>query len=512
MEKLEFRIPPEGQRRLISELAQQYANPLHALREYIVNSIDAIDDGKIKDSLIKILLSPKGRRIIVEDNAYGMDEEKVRSLPVQVGNSAKFGRIDQRGEKAVGLLAFGSVGHMIHIVTKTKGEQMFNYLRYEKKDEEVQEPVFDRFTTDTVNREQYGVFPCGTRVILDTNTDIFRKNLTESAIERFVQETFFPLMQTRRISMKIGDADIGSTRKIQEPEIAGDILLNENLTFKAKSKRDNEPKDYDLFAYLVFNPDIENGKVAVFSKDVKVYNSIVQLEESLADLDFWRCRQITGYINEPNLKITLGREGINRDSNAYRGLVNLLEEIHNRYWPQISDQIKRKRFDKGNKLIDNVWKELEEVYKITDPLDKQTRGQPEKRPKGENDKDKRKQGGCGGDRERKFPFQYSQMDFGLGEEELRSRLDTDSGYPIIQINTSHRDYIRIVVDSRDKDVVRDYIFDITAPQIALWEARRRIERGGTLGDPYEMSARISGRTQDLKYAPHEKNGKRRNGD
>jgi len=47
----------------------------------------------------------------------------------------------------------------------------------------------------------------------------------------------------------------------------GNILLNQFLTFQAKSK--GELKDYQVFAYLVFNPEIENGKVYLNMAELK---------------------------------------------------------------------------------------------------------------------------------------------------------------------------------------------------------------------------------------------------
>lgn len=502
MEKIKFKIPEEGQRRLISESALQYSNPLHALREYLTNAIDAIDDGKINDGLVKILLSQNGKSVIVEDNASGMNEKKVRSLPVEIGVSAKQGRLDQRGEKAVGLLAFGSMGYRMHIITRTKEEQYYNYLRYEKnEDNQIEDPEFTKLTTSEVIREFYGTFHHGTRIIVNTNPDILKRNLTETAIEKFVQETYFPLMQTRRISLKIGNADNGSLRKVTELEMNGDILLNQFLTFQAKSK--GELKDYQVFAYLIFNPEIENGKVSVYSKDVKVYNSVVQLEESLAELDFWKCRQITGYINEPNLKITLGREGINRDSNAYKSLVSLLEQIHENYWPQISEQLKKRKAVKGNRLVDNAWEDLEKAYQVTEPINIIPRGPPQNpKPHTPNPNPITRN-------PRRFPFGKRFEQFGLGQEKLRSKLETDLGYPVVVINNVHPDY-KTNVQEGDEKSAKEYVFDISAPIIALWETEKLIERGGSLGDQYEMVQTIARRAQDLKYAStNRKNGKKK---
>src|SRR3989344_2480950 len=135
MEEITPRMSDEGQQRLLVKLARQYSNPLNVIREYFTNAIDAIDEHNIEDGLVRVLIAKDDNRFIIDDNAIGMDETRVKELPVNIGESIKSEKVDQRGEHAVGLLSFGSAGDMMHLITRKEGDRKFSYLRYEIKNE-----------------------------------------------------------------------------------------------------------------------------------------------------------------------------------------------------------------------------------------------------------------------------------------------------------------------------------------------------------------------------------------
>ncbi len=520
MIQLKFVIPNEAHSRLVYQLGTQYPNPLHALREYMTNAIDAID--KVRgtypnmEGLVKVLLSPENRRVMIEDNAVGMSEAEMIRRPENIGLSAKLNRIDQRGEKGVGLLAFASVGHMVHIISRRKGEHNYSYLRYEKKSDSL-DPKFDKLNESEVKRDFFGGFQQGTKVVIDVNSEILQKNFKFELVEKYIQETYLPLLMRKGTRFQIGTTQMGHLQKINAPSLEGISLISEELEFQANRSR--EDVTYNLFAHIVFNPDIDHGKVMVFSKDVKVYDSVIQLEDELADCELWKCRQILGFINEPHLKLTLGRDGINRNDRAYHGLVGLLQSIHKQHWPNIAARVKQSRAEKGSKIVHEAFEDLEKAYQITDPLNKAVRTRPEpgpdqdhnQTPEGwpdtpepdpEPDPDHRPPKKP---KRRRFPFGQSKIfHFGLGEEKLRSKLDTTMGEPVVAVNSSHGNYVDVVVQGKDTKKAKEYVFDVSTPVIAGWEAQKEIERGGSLGDAFEMAGHIARRAQDLKYATFRK--------
>ena len=91
--------------RILALLGQVYDAPEEALKEYVSNSIDAeaqniiVDVTERRDGVVRVL-----------DDGAGMTLEKLRTLPVAVGLSDKAELENKIGEKAIGLLAFHSLG------------------------------------------------------------------------------------------------------------------------------------------------------------------------------------------------------------------------------------------------------------------------------------------------------------------------------------------------------------------------------------------------------------------
>ncbi|MBI2449187.1 ATP-binding protein [Candidatus Pacearchaeota archaeon] len=509
MEKLEIIIPQKVHSRIAYQASTQYQNPLHALREYYTNAIDIIDDTRKTNpqfrGIIRTFIIPEDRRLIIEDNGLGMLERKVRSLPERLYDSDKIYRQDQRGEKGVGILAFGSVGHRVHIITRQKGDMQYNYLIYEKidKDEKIN-PYFDRISEHEVKDKFYGSFDHGTKIIFDCNQDILNKNLQEKLVEHFIQEAYFPLFLRNDITFKMQTSQRGYLIKINAPSLDGFILLNKELEFEAKRPKDDEEK-HKLFALIVFNPEKEDGKVGIYSKDVRVYESILAMEENLAKCDLWKCGQISGFINEPNLKLTLGRDGIQKDSRLYQGFLEKLIQIHEQYWPQIKERIRQQRSEEGKRVILKAWRELEKAYQNTDPLNKRTRRRGTRRsPEGDEgpgDEEPEPPPEPHRRRKRRIPIEKPRVyNFGIGESDLRAKLDDPMGIPTPAINSGHRDYNTFIIYEKNPKNRLDYLLDVLSPVVATYEAQQEIRNGGSLGDTYQMMLQIARRAQDLKIS------------
>src|SRR3990167_11175533 len=107
MEDRYVRFHDRGQGRALIELAKQYP-PKDAIREFVTNSLDARVPDTVEDILV--MVNPSQRRIVISDNGTGMRYEDLVALPTSIGYSKKAGDVDMRGEKALGLLAFGSLG------------------------------------------------------------------------------------------------------------------------------------------------------------------------------------------------------------------------------------------------------------------------------------------------------------------------------------------------------------------------------------------------------------------
>jgi len=110
MEEQYVRFHDRGQGRALIELAKQYP-PRDAIREFVTNSLDARLDSTVED--IVVMINPNERRVVISDNGHGIPYDEINQLPLNIGYSKKAGNVDARGEKALGLLAFGSLGDAI---------------------------------------------------------------------------------------------------------------------------------------------------------------------------------------------------------------------------------------------------------------------------------------------------------------------------------------------------------------------------------------------------------------
>jgi hypothetical protein len=497
---MKIRLPDEIHERICYQLATQYSDPLKALREYVTNSVDAIDDlnDNSHNGLVKILLVPEEKRIVIEDNAAGMNWKKLESVPENIGNSDKYEKGDLRGEKAVGILAFGSIGEYVHIISKQENEGKFNYIRLEKKKNRVSahpEEGPELLTSRELKEGFFGSFEHGTKVVIDSNPYLLKHDLSSDIVENFIHEAYLPLLMKNKIMFKIVGKQGGIMRKIKAPSMDDGItLINENLSFEVKKSRQTE--NYEVGTYLVFHPERDGGKVGVYSKDVQVYDSVLSLEKRLSKFELWNCGQISGFINEPNLEITLGRDKINKNTMAYQGLIEFLEGIHEKYWPQIRVTVEKSKKEASNKFAKEAWDLLQKAYQLSDPLNKGVR-----LPTGGGGGSGGGGGGKGGKkRTRKLPFGTPRiLDFGTGEEHLRAR----KGYsidPIVEVNSLHRDFEENVIKAKRPKQALDYLLEVTTPFISLFEIEDAEEKGRRFGDRDRVIAEMIRRFQDLKYA------------
>jgi hypothetical protein len=117
---------------------------------------------------------------------------------------------------------------------------------------------------------------------------------------------------------------------------------------------------------LWLNSNTDKGKIPVYSKGVRVYEGITELNDlDLGDCELWKCRQIDGYIDEPNLTLTLGRDLIDtqRDSHAYKAFIDSLKHINDVLWPEVPELTSFSNTDKKlrSKLTDRLGTPLVEI-------------------------------------------------------------------------------------------------------------------------------------------------------
>lgn len=115
-----------------------YNNPLMLFREYIQNSVDAIDDAvrqqelKFKENEISIDVNGKNSSITISDNGIGIPAEGVWERLNGIGTSLKKAQQD-RGFRGIGRLGGLGYCNKLTFITKAKGEQTYSVNSWDCK-------------------------------------------------------------------------------------------------------------------------------------------------------------------------------------------------------------------------------------------------------------------------------------------------------------------------------------------------------------------------------------------
>lgn len=107
-------------------LANVCRNPQEALKQFVENAADAVEQASTSGGRISIKLkcepAGKGRSestlksIMIEDNGVGMTREKMRQVLYRIGDSEKI-NLALRGEQGIGILAFALIAEELHLAS-----------------------------------------------------------------------------------------------------------------------------------------------------------------------------------------------------------------------------------------------------------------------------------------------------------------------------------------------------------------------------------------------------------
>ncbi len=107
-------------------LANVCRSPQEALKQFVENAADAIEQAKIEDGQITIQLQYADgltanplKQIAIKDNGVGMTPEKMRQVLNSIGDSEKI-NVALRGEQGIGLLAFPLIAQELHLASTDK--------------------------------------------------------------------------------------------------------------------------------------------------------------------------------------------------------------------------------------------------------------------------------------------------------------------------------------------------------------------------------------------------------
>ncbi len=528
------RFHEKGADRVLIEAARAY-EPRKAMREFLTNSLDAKLEGA--PGYVNVRLIPNERTVIVSDNGLGMSYDKLRTLPTSIGYSDKSGRVDQRGEKALGLLAFGSLGDQMQIITKDmkSGDRNYAYMRWEIKDGRII-AVPKLIDQSEVDSDFQGCFSHGTRLIFNrVGQDTIKKVLTMNNLSEWFGKLYAPELRSGNLNITLEKVERGKVKQLQiEPEeYDGTSIVDEKIAVPIR----NEERPGNLEVVLFVNPKANSDKVAVYSRGVLVYESVAELDEFRRH-PVWASGKVSGFVNDGFNRLILGRDGIDRQRNAFKAWYEKVEEIAEKIRPIVEESKKTGRqkqtntqFQKVYDIIVDIWGELErteegellkrdpegELVNVTgispSPGGHRQYGEGKKKPSDIN-----KPHGPGafkadpdGHQERVsprrgIPFACPQpVDFPENEMHLRSKLEDWVGdSPMLYVNQLHEDY-KAREEKTDGSFLR-YLVEMVAKEGASFNVRRAQRENKLNGDPSEIVKAAMAEEEKIKFLAFKRAG------
>jgi len=520
----------KGEGRALIELARNYT-PENAIREFVTNSIDARLDKDYADISIAIL--PKSQRVMITDNCSGMDFYKLDSLPRKIGESEKDGT-DKRGEKALGLLAFGTLGRSMQMISRPKGGRSndYNYMIMQLDEINKTLPYETRVLSPSdVEKNFGGIFTHGTRIIIDgVDPHTIQKILTIGNLKKHLRMTYNPALKAGIVDLTLANYDQKGnthTEKLEPIEYqreGSSLLLDEIIDIPIK----NDPNPGKLEVCLFINPDALDDKAAVYSKDVLVYRSLAELTE-FSRSGVWASGKISGFVNDRFNKLILGRLGIDRQRNAFKAWYDAVKSLEDRIRPEIESRknhiVKKKDmefFRDMSNTLEQIWRDFEKGYGhytrgkagvLTpvvgiEPTDIRHRGPREPqvptppvvgRPAGPGAFIEEQPGVIVRvvPRRSPFPFRIEPRDFPNQEMDLRSKM-AQMISPTILINTLHEDYTRISSLKNDP-LFLSYNIDLVSKEVAYYEAQRILKEAKVSVNSEELARTALDMSENMKY-------------
>jgi hypothetical protein len=349
MTNIKFQIGDE--REVIRQLFHLYAaDPVTALKEYISNAIDARENGASMG--VSVYINRRNHSVIIQDSGMGMSHDKLASLPISLGNSSSRYDRTKRGEKALGLLAFGGFGERAYVISRQQGDEQYSslYLDRKKLKAEIQLESEEKIT------EHRGeAFDHGTRVIVfgvdpATIEHYFKPDKLRSSL----RDMYNPLLQRGELALRVGWQG-KPVKDVEESKRKGQKLLDDIIeTVPIIPIKGSDPIPGHLFRYVYVNGEGSADKIGLYNKGVRVLGSVSQLKEF--NHFPWNSGKLSGTIDDDFTELIPSRDGYMRDE-KFAVLCDLLKGME----PELGERVRDAESRSKNKRLAGTVGRLEDA-------------------------------------------------------------------------------------------------------------------------------------------------------
>jgi hypothetical protein len=300
--------------RVFEVLAYLCHSPMEALKQFVENGADAIEQSNKSDGGIRVRLDHSASQIIVEDNGIGIGSEKMGHILQNIGNSEKLQHV-LRGEKGVGILAFALIANELHLSSLNGGHTPSCLVLKREWLKEGRAQIIEQCP-------QHHLSKPGTRAHLIDILPEIAPQLTKARLKQYLSREFANDLRRNIYTIQISD---GHGYEAVEPRIfSGVPTLSSNIRLGSLGNA-----SVQLYT-LPF--DAEGTNIDLCGRAGIRLCALTDLEEFKKQP--WQGQRLEGYVRCDKFRGTADKAAVVQDE-VYKTLAEALHKLE----PEITEKI-----------------------------------------------------------------------------------------------------------------------------------------------------------------------------
>lgn len=436
--------------RLLLILGQLHPDPRYALREFVQNAWDAVLEAELegRDAFIRVHLENRHSgdgKIEVADNGIGMTEDKLRRIPAQLCSSEKLEKVNLEGRFGIGLLSYISIAERCVITTRSRAEEGTRRLVLPTRSSlEKAEHQPEALIEEAEER----AIP-GTTVTLEGIADDVLRPLQPSRVRKHLARHYGPQIKQLGFQLEV-IARKGKTYRVKPRTYRGQPL-------RERVRTDYGDVEFEL--YLNAKPGDRSVQLAV---GPTVLGNLAEVVVQL-DRNPWNEGRIEGEIRCGFLEPMPTRKGVKPHPSKFPAFLRAIADVED----EVRDQLARISEERQEEARAKVRTKIQEAFRqlareeriehqfqvaVEDPEGEEDQGAPvdERVPGGKDTASSR----AGTATTRKIDRSRTQtarqrwrQGINLAENEWETREHSRTMAGVIEINTAHPDYQKVMGDA-----------------------------------------------------------------
>ena len=330
-------------------LASVCRNPQEALKQFVENAADAIEQARPEDGHVWIRLQygtagnghKEGalRCISIRDNAGGMSREKMKQVLHRIGDSEKIS-LALRGEQGIGLLAFPLITEELHLASTAEEGTPSSCLVLKR-------PWLKTGRAEVVEHcPDHEHTHRGTVAYLEGILPDIAAQLSKERIKDYLGQQFASDLRANMYAMSISDG--ADFEQIHSQRFRGVKVMSTSLPLDGAGS---------AFAELYVLPwEMPDAHISLYGRGGTLVCPITDLSDFKALP--WLDQRLEGYVRCDRLKRTADKTAVVQDQ-VFRSFVTALRKLEPRIQQliqEVSAESQERRFNiilnKAGRLID----------------------------------------------------------------------------------------------------------------------------------------------------------------